>query len=213
LGKRHALISEEFLDVLEDVSGLAAAIIRDGFREAVGRLPNFVPGSADRPFIEIADAIVEHHTRLVRGPDRDIVRKSLLEAYIHAAGPQYAFGSVGKTRLVRSLRQSGATKFAALIFSLHLFNVISLDIQDDLRADMADAKTFELYMLGLETICRDAVKSALNAIETEGANGGPLYDQPGSHSPPLQLGTDGRWARALAANVEMQLAQSAVKTG
>jgi hypothetical protein len=155
-------------------------------------LPNVVTGLADRPFVQIADVIVEHHIRLVQGPDRDIVRKSLLEAYIHAAGPQDAFDPVGKTRLARSLRQSGAAKFAALIFSLHLFNVVSLEIQDEVRADMPDAKTFELYMLGLETICRDAVKAALNTEETE-------VDKP--------------WTRALARKVEMQLAQNTVKVG
>ncbi len=140
----------------------------------------------------MADAIVEHHTRLVQGPDREIIRKSLLEAYIHAAGPQYVFGLAGKTRLVRSLRQFGAERFAALIFSLHLFNVISLAIQDEVRENAPDAKTFELYMLGLETICRDAVKAALS---TEAA---PM---------------DKKWAQVLAKNVELQLSQKTVTVG
>jgi hypothetical protein len=70
--------------------------------------------------------------------------------------------------------------------------VVSLEIQDEVRADMPDAKTFELYMLGLETICRDAVKAALNTKETE-------VDKP--------------WTRALARKVEMQLAQNTVKVG
>ena len=186
LRNRHVLVSAEFIEVLQDVTDLTTAIVRDGFRDAIARLPNFVPGLADRPFIEIAHIIVEYHTRLVQEAERDVVRKSLLEAYIHAAGPQNAFGPVGKTRLVRSLRQFGADKFAALIFSLHLFNVNSLAIQDELRANMPDAKTFELYMLGLETICRDAVKAALNGNETK---------------------VDRRWATALARNVELELAR------
>ena len=57
---------------------------------------------------------------------------------------------------------------------------------------MPDAKTFELYMLGLETICRDAVKAALNTEETD---------------------VHQRWTRALARKVEMQLAQNTVRVG
>jgi hypothetical protein len=190
--KTQVLVSAEFLDVLEDVTDLVRVIIQDGFREAIARLPNFVPGLVDRPFIELADAMVQHHIRLVQTPDRDLIRKSLLEAYIHAADPEHAFVPVGKTRLTRSLRQFGAAKFAALIFSLHLFNVTSQAIQDQLRADMPDARTFELYMLALEMICRDAVKTALDSEDTI---------------------VNKLWITALAKNVEMYVSQNVVRVG
>ena len=192
LKTRCALLSAEFLDVLGDVADLTEAIIRDGFREGGARLPNFVGDLIDRPFVELADRVVEYHTRLVQGPDREIVRKSLLEAYIHAAGPQYAFGPVVKTRLVRSLRQFGVEKFAGLIISLHLFNVISLAIQDELRANMPDTKTFEFHMLGLETMCRDAVNAALSSKTTT---------------------ANKRWARTLAQDVEAELWHKPVTVG
>ena len=110
-----------------------------------------------------------------------------MEAYIHLAGPQAVFGPPGKTRLVRSLRKYGDRDFAGLIFSLYVFNVISLAIQDKVREKMEDARSFELYMLGVEAICRETVECALK-------KSGPKVDR--------------AWASAVARNIELYLFQT-----
>ena len=178
------LISLEFSAVVADVTGFTAAILQKGFRKALAQLPNTSEGLSGRPFIEVADVIVEHHLRFVKETEREIARKSLLEAYIHAAGPRDVFAPPGKTRLVTSLRRAGPRNFAALLFSLHTFNVVCMTIQDKVRTKMPDVQSFELYMLGAETICRDIVT---DAVKTQGTE------------------LDERWARAVAESVEAEL--------
>jgi len=94
-----------------DVTAFISAIVKDGFQKAFAQLPNFFEGLSGRPFIEVAQVIVEHHLRLVKKPEREIVRKSLLEAYTHAAGPRYVFELPGKTRLCELIAAFGSKKF------------------------------------------------------------------------------------------------------
>jgi len=164
LSEREVLVSAEFGAVVEDIALFTAAIIRDGIAKAFAQLPGFTADFLERPFIEVADVIAEHHVRFMQGAERDIVRKSVLEAYIHAGGTSAVFGPTGKTRLVRSLRQYGEQNFAGVIFSLHLFNVISLAIQDQVRESVSNARSLELYMLGVEEVCRESVEGAFKKL-------------------------------------------------
>jgi hypothetical protein len=184
---RNALFSPQFSAVVADVATFAAAILRDGLEQAIDHLHGKPKGLRGRPFIEVADVIVEHHLRLTTQADRELVRKSLLEAYIHIAGPQYVFDRPGKTRLARSLRRLNVVNFAALLVSLHTFNVVSFAIQEDLRSHMPDVKSFELYMLAVEGICRNIVE---DAVKTQRA--GAVGE---------------KWARAVTKAVESQLLQ------
>src|SRR5262249_211860 len=134
--------------------------------------------------------IVEHHLRLAKPADREVIRKSLLEAYIHAAGPEYVFERPAKTHLSRSLRRSGVANFAALVFSLHTFNLLSMLVHDALRAEMPDVKSLELYMLALEGVCRNVVE---DAVKTQRAN------------------VDHKWAKAVAKSIEAEIFQLPAK--
>jgi len=160
LQDKSNLFSPEIKQVAAEVNRFTSAIVQDGFDRALTQLG--VNVSPDRPFIAIIDAVVEHHIRMLDEPDQELVAKSLLEAYIYAAGRQYVFEPAGKTRILASLRRRGTKGFAALFFSLHLFNVISLEIQDDVHAKMPDLKSFEIYMLSVEAVCRDIVMEALS---------------------------------------------------
>ena len=193
LSERAVLVSAEFGAVVEDIAFFTAAIIRDGFAKAFSQLPGFTADFLERPFIEVADVVAEHHVRFMQGAERDVVRKSVLEAYIHASGTSAVFGPTGKTRLVRSLRQYGEQKFAGVIFSLHFFNVISLAIQDQVRETVSDARSFELYMLGVEEVCRESVE---NAFKKLGA-----------------AKVDREWAIAVTRHIEMQLLQVPLPIG
>jgi len=124
----------DMIQVVADVMLFTSAVGHDSFEKALAPFANSAAELAERPLVEVADVIVEHHLRSVAAGDRDLLRKSLLEAYFHAAGPKYVFEPVRKTRLVRSLRKIGPQKFAALVLSLHLFNVVSRGIQDEVRA-------------------------------------------------------------------------------
>jgi hypothetical protein len=183
LRKTKIVLSPEFSTVVADLGTFTSAIIRDGFEKALTEILKFSDGLSGRSFIELADIISEHHLRLFQGPEREIVKKSLVEAYIHAAGPQYVFGPTRQTRLLRSLRRWGPRNFVTMFFSLHVFNLVSVGIQDDVRAKMPDVTGFELYMLGVETICRSVVKAAVKTAGTE---------------------VDEAWARAVAASIETQ---------
>ena len=57
-------------------------------------------------------------------------------------------------------------------------------MQDDVRVRMPDVKFFELYMLGLETVCRDTVNDAIKSRRLE---------------------VDERWLKAVAESIEAQL--------
>jgi hypothetical protein len=184
LRNKLGLISPEFSTVVADATRFIAAVARDGFEQTFANSPAHLNVQSDRPFIEVAEALVHHQIRFVRQSDRELVQKSLIEAYTHIAGPRYVFEPTRKTRFVRSLRRSEPRKFAALLLSLHLYNLICALIQDDLRRRVADVKSFQLYLLSVETICRDVVKDAVN-LPTENI--------------------DEAWAKAVLRNIESQL--------
>jgi len=168
LRERNAHISSEFCAVVVDTNDFISTVICDGFEAAIAQLPNFVVGLCDRPFIEVCAVIAAHHLRFVEvKPEREVVRKSLFEAYFHAAGPGNVFKPPLETGFVRTLRRSGSRNFAAMLFSLHVFNMVCMAIEDEVREKASDISAFELYMLGVETICRDAVRAAINANKSE----------------------------------------------
>jgi hypothetical protein len=177
-------ISSSFATAVTDVIAFTTEIIEQGFEKAVAEVPS-ADDLGNRPFIEVADALVERHLRFHQERDAASYRKSLTEAYIRAAGPQYVFEPLRKTRLVRSLRSSGATKFAAMLFSFHLFNLAKEAIHDELRMKVQDVRRFELYLHRLESICSQAVKAAVDAVKSD----------------PKEKG----WALAVAGEIERQL--------
>ena len=184
LQNRSTLISPEINHVVADVNRFTSAVATEGFHKALAEIGIDLELRADRPFIEICDAMIEHHVRFVPEAERQLVAKSLFEAYVYFAGPQHVFEPASRTRLIRSLQRRGAKSFAALFLSLHLFNVISMHIRDDVSARIHNVKSFERYMLNVEAKCRDVVRRAVE-IPTE------------------QL--DERWAAAVRHNIEAQL--------
>jgi hypothetical protein len=169
--------------VIADIRAFASLAICVGFEKAVAQLPNFVNGLTDRIFLEVADFIVEHHLRLVHEVDRDVLRKSLLEAYIHLAGPRQVFKPPMRTMFERALRRSDWRAFVGLFLSLHVFNVVSLAAQDEIRMRMPDVESFESYMNSVETVCSDMVKAAFDAERSQ---------------------LDDRWVSAVTRNLEVQ---------
>jgi hypothetical protein len=188
LRKKNRIISAGFSAVIGDVIQFTSMVIERGLTNALGEITPNGRELADESFIKVADLVAEHHLRLIAEPDREIVRKSLLEAYFHAAGPQRVFEPAAKTHFLQSLRRFGTRDFAALLLSLFVFNSISIAIQDEVRGRMPDIRSFEIYMLGLENICRDAVRTAVE-LST-------------SKKP------DDDWVRAVAEHVERQLVRA-----
>jgi hypothetical protein len=164
LNQGNVLISSEFTTVVNDVVSCAFEIAGNGFERALARRRDFPRGLFELPFIEIAEILVDYHLRFMEGRERDIARKSLLEAYIHAAGPERVLVQPRRTRFVRSLRGSDPRQFAAMLFSLFVFNVLSRAIDDEVRTRVSDVKQFELYMLNVETICRSVVEDAVKSV-------------------------------------------------
>jgi hypothetical protein len=189
LRNKHAIIAPEFCRVVAEANKFTEAVVRNGFEAAFVDSPAHVSVQSDRPFIELAEALVDHQTRFVRPDDLEIAQKSLVEAYIYIAGPRFVFEPTTKTRFVASLHRSEPRKFAALLFSLHIFNSICALIRDDLRVRIQDVKSFELYLLNVETICRDIVKEAVKI-------------------PGTQL--DESWAKSVIRRIENQLLQPPV---
>ena len=190
LRRGNTLLSADLCAVIVDVSSFVSHIVNEGLEPALNQLPYFVTGLAARPFLEVADSIVDYHLRSAHGPERDILRKSLLEAYIFAAlnrpvaRPRYALKPASQTTLVRSLQRTGARNFVYQFLSFHVFNILSLAMRDDLRTKMPDIETFEFYMTGLEEVCSKAVRAAIEAEREE---------------------IDEAWASSVIRNVEGQL--------
>jgi hypothetical protein len=183
LRKKDGLISPDFSRVVADVSSFTAAISRDGLQMAF--VQSTAHGNVDpgRTFIEVAETIVEHHLRFVKEPERAIVRKSLLEAYTHVAGPQYILEPFSNTLFASSICRSGSRKFVTMLFSLHAYNLICMGFLDDLRARVPDENSFQLYASRLEGICCDAVTAVVQSQR------GKL---------------DEKWATAVAKGIEAQ---------
>jgi len=177
--KEQWLFQLEFSLVVTDIGVFSSKIVHHGLEAALTSFVTVANEGKDCRFIEAADAIVEHHLRFVRGPEREIIRESVFAAYIYAAGSQYLFEPPKKTRLDRSLRKLGVQNFACMIFSLCAFNAISSEIEND-----ASIGSKLLYKLRLETVCRDVVKAAANTRKNEITQS---------------------WAQALARTVEGQL--------
>jgi hypothetical protein len=189
LRNKNVLISLEFSKVVAEASRFTAAVVRNGFEKALADSPAHVNVEPDRPFIEVAEALVDHQIRFVRQADREMVQKSLLEAYTFIAGPRYVFEPTRRTRFVAALRRSDPRRFAALLFSLHLYNLICALIRDDLRTRIPNVKSFQLYLMNVETICRDTVKAA---VKTSAAD------------------IDSGWAKSTIKTIEKQLLQPPV---
>jgi hypothetical protein len=121
---------------------------------------------------------------MLRASERELIGKSLFEAYIHLAGPQHVFKPATTTRFTHSLRRHGTRSFAASFLSLYLFNVVCSEIQDAVAAKMPDQQSVELYMFGMEAMCRDVVARAMKIPDGE---------------------LDQQWAAAICSNIEGQL--------
>jgi hypothetical protein len=184
LRRKTVLFSPKMNEVVADAARFCSACLRDGFRVTLTKLGTDVKVRANRPFIEVYPAIVDHHLRLVDTGDHELIGKSLSEAYIYFADPQHVFQPVGKTRFMQSLRRHGAGGFARLFLSLHLYNVVSVEIQDDVAARISDLNSFQMYMLVVEAICADIVKRVMKGSD------GKL---------------DERWAASICAGIEAQL--------
>jgi hypothetical protein len=181
---RDTLFPPAIHEVIADVNTFISAILLNGFQAALTQIQTDVEPRADRPFVEVCHEIIEHHLRFVKGPEREVTGKSLFEAYTHFAGPEHAFESASKTNLRRSLQRLGARGFSASFLSLYIFNVVSLEIQDDAGARKSDLKSFELYMLTIEATGRAVVMRAMKIPE------GKL---------------DARWAAAVCSYIEAEL--------
>ena len=181
---RKNFLPLEIKDVIEDVIGFIFAILHDGFRSALAQSINDVKVNPDRPIVEVCDAIVEHHIRMVRTPDREIIGKALFESYVHFAGPDRVFEPESKTRLMRALRRLGVKGFIASFLSLYVFSKVTFEIQEATAAHLPDLKSLEVYMLGIETVCRDVVTRAMKIPERE---------------------LDAEWAAIVCRNIEAQL--------
>jgi len=181
---RQKLISPNFSKVVADVSEFIEAVVRVGFEAALAQSPAHVRVRPDRPFIEVAEALVDHHIRFVHQTEHEMARKSLLDTYTHIAGPGYALKPTTKTRFVHALRRSNPSKFAALVLSLYLYNRLSVRIQDDPPRSLRDAKSLELYLLNVEGICRDVIA---NAVKVRGT------------------AVDEKWVTAVIRDVETEL--------
>ena len=184
---KGALFSPGIEKVIAHVGRFTSDILQSGFQTAFEQLGSTADARADRPFIEVCDAIVEQHVRFLNKRDRELMAKSLLEAYIYAAGTEHAFEPLARTRMVASLRRRGTKGFATAFLSLHLFNLISIEIQDDVRMKAPDLKSFELYMLWIETACREIVSSAMSIPDG-------CFDE--------------KWAAAVCADIERRLLDS-----
>jgi len=190
LQNQGGLISTEFIKLVVDVALFTSSISHNGLETALAQSAAKAKVQAGRPFIEVADAIVEHQVRDVRDPERDIARKSLQEAYTHVAGPQYILEPLSKTLFVKSLSRSGSSrKFVTMLFSLHVFNLICMGFQDELRTRLPDEKSFQLYMSTVEAICSDAVTAAVKSQKAK---------------------VDEKWATDVAKTIEAQLLHSSV---
>jgi hypothetical protein len=184
LQNRSTIISPEISHVITDIVRFISVAISEGFNKALAEMSVEPDSATTVPFIDICDALIEHHIRFVRDPEQQLVGKSLFEAYVYFAGPRHVFDPVGKTMLIQTLRRRGDKSFITLFLSLHLFNVVSTEIRDDVSLRLPDAKSSELYMLSVEAKCRDVVRRAV--------------DFEGDH-------LDETWAFLVRNNIERQL--------
>jgi len=161
-----------------------SATLLDGFEIAFEKAATGAKAWANRSFIQVCEAIVEHHIRVIQPTEKELVGKSLFEAYIHFAGPQRVFEHVSRTRFMRSLRRRGARGLAATFLSLHLFNMVCREISEDVASRMPDQQSYELYMFGIEAMCREVVARAIELTDGE---------------------LEERWAAAIVSAIEAQL--------
>src|SRR5688572_11021011 len=158
---KNSLFSQQVIEVAADLVRFTSVTFQEGFRGALTKLTTDIRVLPKQPFIQVCEAIVEHHLRSVAVAERDLIGKSIFEAYVNFAGPQHVFERTSKTRFMRSLRSHGPKGFASLFLSLHLFNLICMEVCDEVSSRMPDQQTYELFMLGLETACRDVVAQAM----------------------------------------------------
>jgi hypothetical protein len=187
LGNRITLLPPELPKVVAAITGFASSVLREGFQDALTQLQSNIDNRPDRTFIELCDEIIEYHLQAVKQENRELVGKSLFEAYVYLAGPEYVFEPASKTRILTFLGRHGTKGFAALFLSLHLFNTICCLIRDDVHAEIPDQKAFEAYMFQMENLCREIVADAMKIPDA---------------------GLDKGWAATVCTNIENRILQN-----
>src|SRR5207302_8179469 len=100
LEHKRTLFPAEITKLVAALNRFASSILREGFQTAITQLQLNVDNRHDRPFIEVSDELIERHLQVVKQEDRELLGKSLFEAYVYLAGPEHVFEPASKTRLV-----------------------------------------------------------------------------------------------------------------
>ena len=151
---------------LAELQAFISTILTESFNEALRKLPPEIPPASA---IDIVAKVAEHLSRDMVGLEGEVLRKSLQEALLEAAGlgsdpagPDFEVG------LPKFLRKNGTKGFLELFLSRYLFNAVWIRIQDAVQTQIRSLRSQTKAMNDTERLCRSMVKSVLEQAETQG---------------------------------------------
>ncbi|HYR84752.1 MAG TPA: hypothetical protein VE422_11800 [Terriglobia bacterium] len=151
---------------LADLHAFISTTLTDGFTKGLGKLE---PEVSSVPAIDAVEQIAANLSRAVLGFEGDVLRKSLQEALLDAAGPGYdPEGPSLESELSRFLQTKGKKGFLELFLARYVFNTVWIRIHDAVQTQIPDERLFATTMYEVESLCRSLVKSVLDEWETEG---------------------------------------------
>jgi hypothetical protein len=151
---------------LADLHALMSTIHTEGFKK---RLWNREPETSPAAAIDVVAQVAENLSGTILGLEGDVLRKSLQEALLEAAGLGYdPDGPNLEVGLSKFLRKKGTRGFLDLFLSRYVFNAVWIRIQDAVQLQMPDQRFVTIAINDLETLCRSLVKSVLDEWETDG---------------------------------------------
>ena len=151
---------------LADLHALMSTIHTEGFNKGLG---NCAPETSQAAEIDVVAQVAENLGGTILGLEGDLLRKSLQEALLEAAGLGYEpDGPNLEVRLSKFLRKKGTRGFLELFLSRYVFNAVWIRIHEAVQLQMQDQAFLTIAIKDLETLCRSLVKSVLDEWETDG---------------------------------------------
>ena len=151
---------------LADLHALMSTTLTEGFTKGLGKVaPEISPAHA----LSVVEQVAANLSRTILGLQGDVLRKSLQEALLDAAGPGYEpDGPDLEAGLSVFLQKKGTKGFLELFLSRYVFNTVWIRIQDAVQMQIQDQRLFTTTMHELDSLCRSLVKTVLDEWERDG---------------------------------------------
>jgi len=165
-GQQDFFAAESAGNVLARFGTFGLRVCSNGFSNAA--LDLRPDSSVSAHPIEIADEIAEGLTPNITGLERDLLRKSLNETVLQAAGLGQRLDSVDVASGIEEfLARYGVNSLLELFLSTYVFDVLCFKIGDFVLGRARNERSVKASLLRLERLCKQVVRLSLQNLRLD----------------------------------------------